>query len=102
MTTTQAQGQFHHLETKQDADRGSIHQEVWILLSMSPFVRARARVCVCVSVCAGKGEGEQKIQEGTGDKNQCQPSKEVFLEKSFDAQDGQAGNAGWVTEAEAI
>lgn len=35
-------------------------------------------------------------------KNQCQSSEEVFLEKSFDAQDGQAGSAGWVTEVTAV
>ena len=38
MATTQAQGQFHHLETKQEADRASSCREVWILLSVSQFV----------------------------------------------------------------
>lgn len=67
MATTQAQGQFHHLETKQDADRGSICQEVWILLSMSLFVLG-ACLFEGMYVCASAGgeqreEGGQKIQE---------------------------------------
>lgn len=64
-------------------------------------------VCVClwVSICAEKGEGERrfkKIKSVGEKKNQCQPSEEVFLEKSFDAQDGQAGSAGRVTEVTAV
>ena len=47
MATTQAQGQFHHLETKQEADRASSCREVWILLSVSQFVHGYVwGVCV--------------------------------------------------------
>lgn len=49
MATTQAQGQFHHLETKQEAERASSCQEVWILLSVSQFVHGCVwRVCMFV------------------------------------------------------
>lgn len=49
MATTQAQGQFHHLETKQEADRASSCREVWILLSVSQFVHGYVwGVCVFV------------------------------------------------------
>ena len=42
---------------------------------------------------------ENKI---SGEKNKSQPSEEVFLEKSFDAQDGLEGSSGWVTEVTAV
>ena len=49
MATTQAQGQFHHLETKQEAERASSCREVWILLSVSQFVHGCVwRVCMFV------------------------------------------------------
>lgn len=61
MTTTQAQGQFHHLETKQDTDEGSICWEVWSLLRVSLFVRGDASFWP--SVRSGMGEGEEENGE---------------------------------------
>ena len=47
--------------------------------------------------------GGKRHQDGeVGKKNKSQPSEEVFLEKSFDAQDGQEGSSGWVTEVTAL